>query len=138
MSDTWVRIGGMQARYLPDRKHVVLLPLRGTRCAILHAPSGKTYAAPDYGSVADGMRAAWDFLLPPDGEQAGVWRDEAGKPLRSNMTLKDHARAGNRMMREAAARSGGAMVQPTCSAPCGATERHTPHGRVQVQGRLGV
>src|SRR5690349_14105577 len=102
--EPWTRLGGLQARYLPDRKHAVLLPPKGTKCTVLHCPTGKTYAAPDYGSVADGMRAAFDFLLPPDGEQAGIWRDDMGAPLRPNMRLQDHARSDGRAAREAAAR----------------------------------
>jgi hypothetical protein len=120
MSDTWVRIGGLQGKLLPDGKHAVLLPTKGTRCIVLHCPTGKTYPVPNFGSIADSMRAAYDWLVAPDGEQAGIWRDAAGRPLRSDMSVQDHSRADGRKAREAAAREAAARVQVGRSAVCSA------------------
>jgi hypothetical protein len=117
LNEPWTRLGGLQARYLPDRRHAVLLPPKGTKCTVLHCPTGRTYSVPNYGSIGDALRGCYDWLVAPEGQAAGQWLDEAGKPLRPNMHLQDHARSDDRAAREAAARSGGATVQPSCSAP---------------------
>jgi hypothetical protein len=104
--EQWTRIGESYGKFLPCGRHIAMLPPKGTQMAIFDCKTGKTYAAPDYGSITGGLRACYDFMRPPSGRRAGVWRDESGKPTRLKAASSDHGHAGRQMALQAGYRPG--------------------------------